>query len=139
MLTKIYERIGRVGILTSLFDGWPVVDLAPPLCLSLIKLLVAPGSSIAVWPNFCLRTLLGSLANFLSCNSLLNLSLKLDGWYVSSWLTASLVKLARGSNSSHVGWWDIWEYFRSSPLNNRIITDNRSHERPNHDHSFPSH
>ena len=50
-----------------------------------------------------LRTFLGSLTNFLSCNSLLNLSLKVDGWCVSSWLTASLVKLAKGSNSSHVG------------------------------------
>ena len=83
-----------------MFDGWPV-DLAPPL--GLMKLLVAPESSITLWPNFYLRTLLGSLNNFLSCNSLLDLSLKVNDWCVSSWLTASLVKLARGFTLFQVG------------------------------------
>ena len=62
-------KVCPFGMPTFLFDGWPV-DFAPPF--GLMKLLVAPESSIALWPNFCLMTLLGSLANFLSCNFLLN-------------------------------------------------------------------
>ena len=50
----------------------------------LMKLLNAPESIMSLCQNFCLRTLLGSLANFLNCSSFLNFSLNADGWYCMS-------------------------------------------------------
>ena len=79
--------------------------MAPPP--GLMKLLVAPESNMASWSTFCLRILLGSLISFLSCNSFLNLLLHVVGWCVFPCCIVSPVKLARGSNSSHVGSFDV--------------------------------
>ena len=69
------------GVLTFCFMVGLWTYVAPVMIL-----LVAPESSLALCPNFCRRTLLGSLTNFLNCNSLLSLSLNAGGWYVSSCL-----------------------------------------------------